>query len=148
MKPKLKAPGTELLKQKCDDMLSTSAFRFNLRRYNMMATRVQRSCFGKWVDMRLQTRALAKFMLRVRRQFTRHAFERWARLRQIATIGRTWIGRIMVRMNYRCKFCAWAEWRKQTVRSQHLVKCVQNLTDRRWQALSRALFGHWYGGAG
>jgi len=33
MKPKLKAPGTKRLKLKCDILLSTSAFKFNLRRY-------------------------------------------------------------------------------------------------------------------
>ena len=35
MKPKLKPPGTERLKLKCDILLSTSAFKFNLRRYNV-----------------------------------------------------------------------------------------------------------------
>jgi len=33
MKPKLKPPGTRRLKLKCDVLLSTSAFKFNLRRY-------------------------------------------------------------------------------------------------------------------
>jgi len=33
MKPELKPPGTKLLKLKCDILLSTSAFKFNLRRY-------------------------------------------------------------------------------------------------------------------
>jgi len=33
MKPTLKSPGTERLKLKCDMLLSTSAFKFNLRRY-------------------------------------------------------------------------------------------------------------------
>jgi 23S rRNA pseudoU1915 N3-methylase RlmH len=37
MQPKLKPPGTQSLKLKCDDiLLSTSAFRFNLRRYGMV----------------------------------------------------------------------------------------------------------------
>jgi len=35
MKPKLKPPGTSSLKLKCDVMLSTSAFKFDLRRYIM-----------------------------------------------------------------------------------------------------------------
>jgi len=35
MKPKLKAPGTKRLYLKCNIMLSTSAFKFNLRRYNV-----------------------------------------------------------------------------------------------------------------
>jgi len=33
MKPKLKPPGTESLKLKCDDLLSNFAFKFNMRRY-------------------------------------------------------------------------------------------------------------------
>jgi hypothetical protein len=33
MKPRLKRPGTMRLKLKCDILLSTSAFKFNLRRY-------------------------------------------------------------------------------------------------------------------
>jgi len=33
MKPKLKPPGTNCLKLNCDVLLSTSAFKFNLRRY-------------------------------------------------------------------------------------------------------------------
>jgi len=32
-KPTLKAPGSERLKLKCDDLLSNFAFDFNLRRY-------------------------------------------------------------------------------------------------------------------
>jgi len=32
--PTLKAPGTKRLKLMCDVQLSTSAFKFNLRRYN------------------------------------------------------------------------------------------------------------------
>jgi len=34
MKPKLKPPGAKRLKAKCDILLSSSAFKFNLRRYN------------------------------------------------------------------------------------------------------------------
>ena len=34
MKPQLKPPGTQRLKLNCDILLSTSAFKFNLRRYN------------------------------------------------------------------------------------------------------------------
>jgi len=33
MKPTLKAPGTKRLKLNCDEQLSNSAFKFNLRRY-------------------------------------------------------------------------------------------------------------------
>jgi hypothetical protein len=35
MKPILKAPGTKLLKLKCDKLLSKFAFKFNLRRYTL-----------------------------------------------------------------------------------------------------------------
>jgi hypothetical protein len=35
MKPELKAPGTKHLKLKCDILVSTSTFKFNLRRYTM-----------------------------------------------------------------------------------------------------------------
>ena len=34
IKPKLKPPGTKRLKLNCDVLLSTSAFKFNLRRYS------------------------------------------------------------------------------------------------------------------
>ena len=34
MKPRLKAPGAKQLKLKCDILLSTSAFKFNVRRYS------------------------------------------------------------------------------------------------------------------
>jgi len=37
MKPMLKPPGTRRLKLNCDKLLSTFAFKFNLRRYNMAA---------------------------------------------------------------------------------------------------------------
>jgi len=36
MRPTLKAPGSERLKLKCDVLLSTSAFKFNLRPYNVV----------------------------------------------------------------------------------------------------------------
>ena len=35
MKPKPKPPGTKRLKLKCDILLSTFAFKFKLRRYNV-----------------------------------------------------------------------------------------------------------------
>ena len=38
IKPKLKPPGTKRLKLKCVILLSTSAFKFNLRRYISMST--------------------------------------------------------------------------------------------------------------
>ena len=36
-KPKLKPPRTKHLKLKCDTLLQTSAFKFNLRRYHMVS---------------------------------------------------------------------------------------------------------------
>jgi hypothetical protein len=41
MKPKLKPPGTKRLKLTCDILLSTSAFKFNLRRYNAVGYDLQ-----------------------------------------------------------------------------------------------------------
>ena len=38
MKPKLKPPGTNCLKLECDILLSTSAFKFYLRRYTLACT--------------------------------------------------------------------------------------------------------------
>jgi hypothetical protein len=38
MKPKLKPPGTERLKLKCDILLLSSAFKINLRRYILALT--------------------------------------------------------------------------------------------------------------
>jgi len=38
IKPTLKAPGTKRLKLKCDRLLSTLAFKFNLRRYTSART--------------------------------------------------------------------------------------------------------------
>jgi hypothetical protein len=39
MQPKLKVPGTKRLTQKCDEPLSSFAFKSNLRRYSMAAAR-------------------------------------------------------------------------------------------------------------
>jgi len=36
MKPQLKPPGTKHLKLKCDGLLSRFAFKFKLRRYNLV----------------------------------------------------------------------------------------------------------------
>ena len=38
IKPTLKAPGSERLKLKCDDLLLNFAFKFNLRRYSAGST--------------------------------------------------------------------------------------------------------------
>ena len=37
IKPKLKPPGSKLLKLKCDVLPSNFAFKFNLRRYNQVS---------------------------------------------------------------------------------------------------------------
>jgi hypothetical protein len=41
MKPKLKPPGTKRLKLNCHEPLSTSAFKFNLRRYTKAFTKLE-----------------------------------------------------------------------------------------------------------
>jgi hypothetical protein len=40
MKPKLKPPGTELLKLGCDGPLSNFAFNFNLRRFTVVISTI------------------------------------------------------------------------------------------------------------
>ena len=47
MKPKLKPPGTRLLKLECDMMLSTSAFKFNVRRYTLVREAVGQPGLGR-----------------------------------------------------------------------------------------------------
>ena len=37
IKSKLKTPGTKRLKPNCDILLSTSAFKFNMRRYSLVS---------------------------------------------------------------------------------------------------------------
>ena len=44
IKPKLKSPGTKRLKLDCDVLLSTSAFKFNLRRYILVEKPTWRPC--------------------------------------------------------------------------------------------------------
>jgi hypothetical protein len=46
MEPKLKRPGTKPLKLKCDTLLSTSAFKHNLRRYNKQAVSTSDAFLG------------------------------------------------------------------------------------------------------
>ena len=46
MKPKLKVPESERLKPKCDVLLSTPAFKFDLRRYNEACARLALCCYG------------------------------------------------------------------------------------------------------
>jgi hypothetical protein len=41
MKPKLKPSGTKRLKLNCDTLFSTFAFKFNLRRYNVVAFAIE-----------------------------------------------------------------------------------------------------------
>jgi hypothetical protein len=44
MKPKLKPPGTERLTLKHDELLSKCAFKFNLRRYNLVGASANGGC--------------------------------------------------------------------------------------------------------
>jgi hypothetical protein len=44
MRPKLKPPRTERLKLKCDTLISTFAFKFNLRRYIQAALDLLLGC--------------------------------------------------------------------------------------------------------
>jgi len=49
IKPKFKPPGNKRLKLKCDTLLSTSAFKFNLRRYSKAALgRARRARWPLW----------------------------------------------------------------------------------------------------
>jgi hypothetical protein len=50
MKPELKPPGTKHLKLKCDALLSTFAFKFNLRRYSLASTTCEDAAMDKRVD--------------------------------------------------------------------------------------------------
>ena len=45
--PTLKAPGTKRLKLKCDDMVSSFAFKFNLRRYTMAEAAARSDADGR-----------------------------------------------------------------------------------------------------
>jgi len=48
MKPKLKPPTTKRLKLKCDLLLSTAAFKYNLRRYNEDSLPISDFYFWVW----------------------------------------------------------------------------------------------------
>ena len=49
IKPKLKPPGTKRLKLRIKILLSTSAFKFNLRRYSLgLAPASSRARWGPW----------------------------------------------------------------------------------------------------
>ena len=56
IKPKLKPPGTKRLKLNCDVLLSTSAFKFNLRRYIKLTA-----------DVADSSNAVKMFVIKVRR---------------------------------------------------------------------------------
>jgi len=47
MKPKLKLPGTQRLKLKCDDPLSIFAFKFNFRRFTTAETTTALASVGR-----------------------------------------------------------------------------------------------------
>jgi tRNA-dihydrouridine synthase 1 len=48
MEPMLKAPGSERLKLKCDVLLLSFAFKFNLRRYSMVKGHIHKM-MGPWM---------------------------------------------------------------------------------------------------
>jgi ABC-type transport system involved in Fe-S cluster assembly fused permease/ATPase subunit len=48
--PKLKPPRTKRLKLKCDIVLSTSAFKFNLRRYNEVEKAARAAQFSRFIE--------------------------------------------------------------------------------------------------
>jgi 4-hydroxy-3-methylbut-2-enyl diphosphate reductase IspH len=50
VKPKLKPPGTKRLKLNCDILLSTSAFKFNLRRYTVDNSILHKLAHGELVE--------------------------------------------------------------------------------------------------
>ena len=56
IKPMLKPPGTTHLKLKCDELLSSFAFKFNLRRYTVDRKRVNE--FGRAYEAGAYTRSL------------------------------------------------------------------------------------------
>jgi len=47
MTPKLKPPGSKRLKLRCDMLLSTSAFKFNSRRYDVLLTHYDLAMYDK-----------------------------------------------------------------------------------------------------
>jgi hypothetical protein len=51
MKPKLKPTGTKRLKLKCDILLSNSAFKFKLCRYNQVKARAARARPVNWYKL-------------------------------------------------------------------------------------------------
>ena len=52
IEPKLKPPGTKLLKLTCDILVSTSAFKFNLRRYTKFYKLLTTSS-SNWMTIKL-----------------------------------------------------------------------------------------------
>jgi hypothetical protein len=59
IKPTLKAPGTRRLTLNCDELLSSSAFKINLRRYNVAAVEASAVHAAAEREERLQAGARA-----------------------------------------------------------------------------------------
>jgi hypothetical protein len=66
MKPTLKAPGTQSLKQKYDELLSRFAFKFNLRRYTKLDSQYVVKYFESFID-KSQLCIVMEFAPKVRR---------------------------------------------------------------------------------
>ena len=60
IKPKLKPPETNRLKLKCDILLRTSAFKFNLRRYTMASEQSQTLFEAAFVQNEVDQAALVQ----------------------------------------------------------------------------------------
>jgi hypothetical protein len=67
MKPKLKPPGSKRSKAKCEILLSTSAFKFNLRRYT--SATMAPGGGGRWPADPVAAAAAATLRLRVLEAF-------------------------------------------------------------------------------
>ena len=59
IKPMLKAPGTKCLNLKCDKLLSSFAFNFNLRRYSLAGVRTVRTFAQEEAEVARYSAALA-----------------------------------------------------------------------------------------
>jgi len=66
--PKLKPPGTKRLKENCDVLLSTSAFIFNLRRYNVVLYQIFGVPFDRGIKMHKMAGRQGLTLIHVRAQ--------------------------------------------------------------------------------
>jgi len=85
MKPKLKPPGTKRLELKCDVLLSTSAFKFDLRRYALglparrdIAHKLHEQGLGEAVQVEaMKSKLTAPGIERLKLKHDKTAFKRW-----------------------------------------------------------------------